>query len=350
MNIILPVAGKSSRFSLSRPKWLLTNPNGNLMVVDALVGLKIKKITKIFLIYLREHEKKFNFKKGLIENLKKYNLQNKIEFIELENETNSQVETVTKGLEKINKDISFLIKDCDNSFEIQNQKIKKNSVIFYDLNKIAKINPSNKSYLEIDSSNIILNIVEKKVISNKFCCGAYFFESSFQFIKYSKKISKNCYISDLIFSMILENKVFFALECLNYQDWGTIEDWREYKNQYKTIFLDIDGTIVFNSSAYLPPYIGQTEIIKENINYLNQICKTNKIEIILTTSRPEKFRKITEKQIKKSGLKYKKLIMDLQHSKRIVINDFNSTNEYKTCECINVPRNSNNLENYLKNI
>ena len=31
MNLILPVAGMSSRFPGVKPKWLLTHPNGNLL-------------------------------------------------------------------------------------------------------------------------------------------------------------------------------------------------------------------------------------------------------------------------------------------------------------------------------
>ena len=49
MNVILPVAGKSSRFPNVRPKWLLTNPNGNLMVVDSIIGLGLKDITCLYL-------------------------------------------------------------------------------------------------------------------------------------------------------------------------------------------------------------------------------------------------------------------------------------------------------------
>ena len=110
MNVILPVAGKSSRFPNVRPKWLLTNPNGNFMIVDSILGMELQTITSLNLIYLKEHEVKFNFKKGLLENLKKYNLDSLINFIELENETSHQVETIQLGLKSIGKDISFLIK------------------------------------------------------------------------------------------------------------------------------------------------------------------------------------------------------------------------------------------------
>ena len=29
-----------------------------------------------------------------------------------------------------------------------------------------------------------------------------------------------------------------------YYDWGTLEDWNKYKNEFKTLFIDIDGTLL----------------------------------------------------------------------------------------------------------
>ena len=55
--------------------------------------------------------------------------------------------------------------------------------------------------------------MEKKVISDYFCCGAYEFKYANEFVKYAKKclkLSKNVYISDVIYSMILDNHSFFT--------------------------------------------------------------------------------------------------------------------------------------------
>ena len=45
MKLLLPVAGKSSRFPGLRPKWLLTLPNGQLMIERSLSGLKLENTT-----------------------------------------------------------------------------------------------------------------------------------------------------------------------------------------------------------------------------------------------------------------------------------------------------------------
>ena len=59
MNLILPVAGKSSRFPNLKPKWLLTHPNGNLMITEAIRGLNLKDFEKIYLISLDIHFENF---------------------------------------------------------------------------------------------------------------------------------------------------------------------------------------------------------------------------------------------------------------------------------------------------
>jgi len=348
MNIILPVAGKSSRFPNVRPKWLLTNPNGNFMIVDSILGMEIKTIESLNLIYLKEHEEKFNFKKGLLDNLKKYNLDSLVNFIELEKETQHQVETIELGLRAINKDISFIIKDCDNSFKINVTSLDNNFVSYCNLSNLKGSDVASKSYLQLDNMGIIANIVEKKVISDKFCCGGYYFKSSNEFLEYSNIDSSNNFVSDVVFNMILNGKTFIGMECSDYEDWGTIIEWQKYKNTFKTLFIDIDGTIVKNSSSYLTPYIGETTELTDNVNYLKELISSGRVELILTTSRPEEYRDITKKQLFELGLKYKELIMGLQHSRRIIINDFSNTNPYKSCEAINIPRDSDNLKQYLK--
>ena len=350
MNIILPVAGKSSRFPDTRPKWLLTNPNGNFMIVDSILGMELLDISSLNLIYLKEHEDKFKFKQGLLLNLKKYNLHSLVNFIELEKETLHQVETVQLGLKQIGKDIPFLIKDCDNSFKVNVTSLENNFVSYCKLENLKGSDVASKSYLQLDSMGVISNIVEKKVISDKFCCGAYYFKSSKEFLEYSNIDSANSFISDVVFNMILNGKTFTGMECSEYEDWGIIEEWQKYKNTFRTLFVDIDGTLFRNSSAYLSPYIGETEELENSVGYLKEILSTGRVELILTTSRPEEYRKITEEQLQRIGLPYKELLMGLLHSKRILINDFSNTNPYRSCEAINIPRNSDNLKDYLKYI
>lgn len=350
MNVILPVAGKSSRFPNLRPKWLLTNPNGNFMIVDSIIGMDLEEITTLNIIYLKEHEELFSFKKGLLLNLKKYNLDTKVNFIEIEESTSNQVETVRLGLQIIKEDIPFLIKDSDNSFKVNVQSCDNNFVSYCMLKNLKGSDIASKSYLELDEMGVINNIVEKKITSDKFCCGGYFFKSSHEFLQYSDIQSDNLFVSDVIFNMTLQGITFTGIECSDYEDWGTISEWMKYKNTFKTLFVDLDGTLFKNSSAYLKPYIGETDALQNNIDFIKRLQDTGRVEIILTTSRPEEYRAITEDQLFNAGIKYKHLLMGLNHASRIIINDFSDSNPYRACDAINIERNSDNLQKYFNNI
>ena len=47
MHLILPAAGQSTRFPNTRPKWMLTHPGGNMMVVEAIRGLNLADFESI---------------------------------------------------------------------------------------------------------------------------------------------------------------------------------------------------------------------------------------------------------------------------------------------------------------
>jgi hypothetical protein len=71
-----------------------------------------------------------------------------------------------------------------------------------------------------------------------------------------------------------------------------------YFSNANIIIVDIDNTIIRNG---IYP-------IKKMIDYVNELAKTNKIYII--TGRPESDRSKTTETLKKSGIKYNKLMMN----------------------------------------
>ena len=81
MNLLLPVAGGSTRFPNMKPKWLLTNPNGNLMIIEAIKGLDLKKYNKIYIIALDEHLQEFKFKSGIKRQFMQMDCGDKLEFV-----------------------------------------------------------------------------------------------------------------------------------------------------------------------------------------------------------------------------------------------------------------------------
>lgn len=354
--LIVPMAGKSSRFPNTKPKWMLTHPETkNFIGIESIMGINLEIFKKIYFVTLNKYEKEFNFLKGFKDCLKENNLPTKTEVVMLPRITKSQPDTVSKILEKYNKDTPFLIKDSDNFIKLKLDDIQ-NFVGYYDLNDLTLTNPSSKSYLDLNKKNNIINIVEKKVISSSFSVGAYGFRSSKEFLASFKEIKRKpvlnkkqeIYTSHVIYNMILNGSIFKGKKADDFIDWGDIKSWERFKNNYETIFCDIDGTLVKNSSENFPPYIGSAEPLIENIKVLNKLKKEKNAFIVLTTSRKERYRDLTIAELKKHKISFDRLIMDLPHSKRLLINDYAGSNSYPTSESINLKRNEDNLKDYLK--
>jgi hypothetical protein len=348
MNLIIPMAGKSSRFPNLRPKWMLTHPNGRFMAIQAISGLNLEDVDKIYFVCLREHEEQFGFLKGFTDELEDAGLLSMTEFVFLAEQTIDQPQTVYNAIKQACIKGPIVIKDSDNYFDVALKA--GNSVCYSDLNSSGLIKPKNKSYLVRDANGNISNIVEKQVISPYFCVGAYSFETAELFCQLLDSLPNlgERYISNVIFQAILQNKLFEAQVVENYVDWGTVEDWERFKRSYATLFVDIDGTLVKNSSSHFPPYIGNTDPLDSNIEILRTLYGSGKFQIILTTSRPEKFRETTTKQMKLIGMPFDHLIMGLFHSKRIIINDYSKSNPFKSCDSINLKRDSSELKDILR--
>ena len=346
--LILPCAGKSTRFKNTRPKWSLTHPYGEPMLIQGIKGLKLEKYDKIIPIFLKDHLDTFGLREGIIESFNKLNIN--YEILELDNPTNSQSETVVKAIEAFNIQGEILIKDCDDYFK--SDYTEGNTVCVCSLHDVDKIIAKNKSYVEINSNNSIETIVEKSVISDLFCCGGYNFSDAQEFIKTYYKLSKldnkgELYISHIIYQQLLEGKKFQITQVSNYEDWGTLKDWNEYLNTYKTLFIDLDGVLVKNSGEYFGPKWGTTDPLENNVKYINGLYDTGRVRVIITTSRKSSYKKETLKQLDKLNIKYHDIMFDLLHCKRFLINDFAPTNIFPTSNGINIPRNNDNLKEYF---
>ena len=277
-NLIVPIAGKSTRFSKTRPKWLLTHPKGLFMMIEGIKGINIDFFDKIFFVTLKDYQEKYQFEKGLIEELELLEIKEKTEIIYLEKATSSQSETIYQAIKKAHIEGFIMIKDCDNYFECKMEKME-NQICFFDLNKesLEIINPRSKSYLELSERNELINIVEKKIISSFFSVGGYCFKDSRNFAESFERIRDmegECYVSNIIYDMLLRNELFRGIEVEMYKDWGTLADWDKYKKSYQTIFIDLDGTLIEQSSYKFFPYIGNTQGHKSNIEWLRNLYKT----------------------------------------------------------------------------
>ena len=350
-NLILPVAGQSSRYPNMRPKWLITMPDGKLMIEKSISDFNYKIFDKIYIVVLDEHLKKYVDKRNLLRSLKK-NISKKIELIVLKKATSCQAETVYKAIKQKNIKGGIVIKDCDNSFKCNFDKKQSNEIMVLNLNNIDLVEAKSKSYVTFDKLKKIQNIVEKKVISDFFCCGAYSFKSSLDFLKYTKKLlleSNDVYISHVILEMILNNHIFRSKEVTDYIDWGTVREFRNWQRKHITLFCDFDGCLVINGSKFGKKGY-ETEPLEENLKTISKILKTGFAELIITTSRPNEQKKNIKNILKKFKINPKYILTNLLHSKRALINDFSETNPFPSSISINLERDSNKLSSVLINL
>ena len=121
VTLVIPSAGRSSRFPGHKPKWLLTQPNGRLMLVDAITGLNLENVTRVVVGVLREH---VNLHCGgepeailaAFTDGPSYLQSIEIALVVIEKETIDQVQTIECILEAASVTGPIFLKDCDNQF------------------------------------------------------------------------------------------------------------------------------------------------------------------------------------------------------------------------------------------
>ena len=341
MEIIVPAAGLSTRFPNMRPKYTLVGYDGHTMLYNALKPFIGNY--RIVIGVLEEHIKKYNVVKLINNDLG----SNNIDVVSLPKPTKGPADTVSQiinlGYTNLNSDI--LIKDCDSFFDhdISEGNYVCTSVIS-DHQILRKL--GNKSFVLSNDQDIIINIIEKDIVSDKFCVGGYKFESAKLFcdsFKYIKNGTSELFVSHVIQHALSKNNIFINKKVNNYIDVGTIEEWTNYNNR-PVIFCDIDGTIVkaVNSLLDDSPVIPLSNNIKKLLE-----MQSNDAQIIFTTARKQSKYENTFNMLVDLGFKNFQLICGLQNSPRILINDYNNANPFPRAIAINLKRDSDNLEDYL---
>lgn len=344
--LIIPAAGKSTRFPNMRPKWMLTHPDGMTMIEKVVKNTRLGYFDKTYIVVLKEHCDKYNADVFLDQAFKGYT---DLEFIVID-KSNSPAETVFKAIEEaeLSSDTLITIKDSDGLVDIdyyQTQPFIAGMTIDSESNVR---NIQNKSFIQATDSGYVEDIVEKEIISDKICVGVYCtYAGSFKmsFMDLSRfRGDQEIYVSEV---MIFDHIPYNYLEAKSLTDWGTLEEWEKEKDKYKTYFVDIDGVIVKNHAKYgIKNWNNTTEFLEDNVKKLLEL-QNNGAKLVLTSSRPEKsIKELIKKMREEYGFRHIDFVANCTHAHRVVVNDFAKSNKYPSCSAVSIPRDGN-LKDYL---
>ena len=191
-----------------------------MLCVKAITGLPMDVIQDIYFVILKEHDERFMLKEQLEMQFRKYRLANAHVTI-LDEPTASQVETVARAIELNGVTGLVFIKDADCYFTTD-EILPQNGVAIYPLENLPIVDPQHKSYVAVDDMFYVTNIIEKRVVSHFFSAGGYCFEDATEFCRYYDRLKNYSplYLSHVIYSMLLDKKIFRPIQIEDYQDWA----------------------------------------------------------------------------------------------------------------------------------
>ena len=339
MKVIIPCAGKSSRFPNTRPKYLLTMPDGRMMLQHA-ADKYLDAGHEVTFVIVKEHSEKYESEYAI-----RQAYGDAVNIFTLDDFTNGPADTVYEVMKEW-EDTAFAVNDCDSFFDFE---IPNNSTfaVYADLHNYPNLSHIYAKSFILKDDNTVIDIIEKKISSEYICIGGYGFASSDQFKRHYHKVKiaavSEVFISHVMKSMIDEDINILAIEGKNYTDCGTYDSYIDHMKKHVTIFCDIDGVIFKNQSRYFknshhqPPTFNQNAIdfIKNKIS--------NGATVIFTTARKEDAREATEAGIRLAGIENFQVIYGLPHAPRLLINDVHYSNPWPTATAINAPRNDNDF-------
>ena len=159
--LIVPCAGRSSRYPKMKPKWMLTHPEGMTMLQKNLSAVNLNLFNRIIITILKDHDKNYN----ALGFLKEVFPENKFEVLILDDLTSGPAETVYDTLKKKEVSGSFVVRDSDSYAQFSLDHLGSNFLVGINVNKILSTDRlSDKSFVILDGQNLVTGIVEKKIV------------------------------------------------------------------------------------------------------------------------------------------------------------------------------------------
>jgi NDP-sugar pyrophosphorylase family protein len=186
INIIIPMAGRGSRFSEKKiliPKPLI-NINGKPMIQRAIESLDLDGEWK-FIIREDEHQ---SFISNTIQNIKPNSKITSIDYV-----TEGPACTALLFKDDINNDDELIIANCDQIMEWTSNRFL-DYVRYYDGAVVTyHANTDKNSYARVNKEGLVQEICEKQVISNISLNGIHYWKKGRYFVESAEAMIKdNC--------------------------------------------------------------------------------------------------------------------------------------------------------------
>ncbi|MCF6276330.1 MAG: glycosyltransferase family 2 protein [Candidatus Magasanikbacteria bacterium] len=236
LNIIIPMAGKGSRFrdvGYTFPKPII-DIKGKTMIEVVINNLKPDCDHKFIFICQREHYEKYD-----LYNILKNATDNKFEIVQIDGITEGAVCTVLCALQYINNENDIVIANSDqfismglNDFINDARCGDKDGLIM-----TFKASHPKWSYARVGEDGNVVEVAEKRVISDKATVGIYYFKSGKEFIRSAQSMiekdmrhNNEFYVCPVYNEMILEDKNIGIknIEVEEMHGLGTPEDLNEF--------------------------------------------------------------------------------------------------------------------------
>lgn len=236
MNIVIPLAGKGTRFKqagYTEPK-VLIDVLGKPMFYWALEGIKdLLDEYRVTFICLDHHLNSTELKKKI------YDICPDAIIVSLHEYTHGQTETVLKAEAFFKKDEPLLIFNGDTYQQCSNIRTKLyksiKGMVF-----VFESKDDSFSYVDVDNNNNILTIKEKKVISKYATTGLYYFPNTEQFLTIAKEnsdlfkdIKQEYYISMVIEKMLNLGTQFESVKVEKCYTFGNPSEIEKFIKKYE---------------------------------------------------------------------------------------------------------------------
>jgi len=276
------IGKRNKNYSLPKP---LNYINGKHMIEYTIENIPSSEIYIIYNIFLD----KYNFKEIIINKFKDKN----IFFSCIDYLTRGAVETAYIGIKNFNNVLSndnIVFIDNDNLHSFSNISMSfENDFIGYSINYVN----TNYSFISIGENNNVVDIAEKRKISDNYCCGLYgfknvdsFLESAKEMLYTNSKTKNEFYFSQLYSLKLLKSTIIEPVYIENTRHLGTydeiVKERGNISNKKLRICFDLDNTLVTYPSV--PGNYDTVNPIANTIRLLNKLKKDGH-EIIIYTAR-----------------------------------------------------------------